>query len=47
MEGFRYALKSGSTVLVATRRRLWRTQEEKLAHTLAQHGYQVTLVHIS
>jgi hypothetical protein len=47
MEGFRYALKPGSTVLVACPRRLWRTQEEKLARALAQAGHKVALMHIA
>jgi hypothetical protein len=47
MEGFRFALKSGSTVLVATRRGILRTQEEKLAHALAEDGHKVALLHIA
>jgi hypothetical protein len=52
MEGFRYALKPGSTVLVGSRRRLWRThfwqtQEEKLARALAADGHKVALTHIA
>jgi hypothetical protein len=47
MEGFRYALKPGSTVLVAAPRRLWRTQEEKLARALADDGHKVALMHIA
>jgi hypothetical protein len=47
MEGFRYALKAGSTVLVATHRHIWRTQEEKLAHALAHDGHKVALLHIA
>ena len=52
MEGFRYALKPGSTVLLASRRRrLWQTrlcqtQEEKLARSLALAGHVVALMHI-
>jgi hypothetical protein len=51
MEGFRYALKPGSTVLLATQRHVWRThvwhtQEEKLARALAQAGHKVALMHI-
>jgi hypothetical protein len=51
MEGFRYALKAGSTVLVATHRHawnthLWHTQEEKLARALAEAGHKVALMHI-
>jgi hypothetical protein len=46
-EGFRYALKPGSTVLVAAHRHFWRTQEEKLARSLARDGHKVALVHIA
>lgn len=45
-EGFRYALKPGSTVLVATSRHFWRTSEERLARSLAQDGHKVALLHI-
>jgi len=45
-EGFRYAMKPQSTVLIGTRRHLWRTHEEKLAQTLAREGHQVALLHI-
>jgi hypothetical protein len=47
LEGFRYALKPGSTVLVATRRRPWWTEEEKLARALAQAGHKVVLLRIA
>jgi hypothetical protein len=46
-EGFLYALKPGSTVLVATRRRLWRTEEEKLARALARDGHKVALIYVA
>ena len=45
-EGFRYAIKPNSTVLIGTRDRLWRTQEERLAQVLAREGHQVALIHI-
>jgi hypothetical protein len=45
-EGFRYALKPASTVLVATRRHFWRTREESLARSLARDGHKVALVYI-
>jgi len=45
-DGFRYAMKPASTVLVGTRSRLWRTHEEKLAQALAREGHQVILLHI-
>jgi hypothetical protein len=47
MEGFRYALKPGSTVLMAARRQIFRTQEEKLARALAQEGHTVALLRIA
>jgi len=46
-EGFRYALKPASTVLVGTRRQLFRSQEEKLARFLARDGHKVALLHIA
>jgi hypothetical protein len=45
-EGFRHALKPESTVLLGTRRRLWKTSEERLAITLARDGHHVALVHV-
>ena len=39
-------MKPHSTVLVGTRSRLWRTQEEKLAQALAREGHEVVLLHI-
>ena len=52
MEGFRYVLKPGSTVLVATRRHalrthVFRTREEKLARALAHDGHKVALLQIA
>ena len=47
IEGFRYALKPGSTVLVASRRHIWQTQEQKLARALAAAGHIVALTHIA
>ena len=46
-EGFRFALKPASTVLVATHRHFWRTEEEKLARSLAHEGHKVALMHIA
>jgi hypothetical protein len=46
LEGFRYALKPGSTVLVAAHKHIWQTQEEKLARALAADGHKVALMHI-
>ena len=45
-EGVRYILKDESTILVGTRRHLWKTQEERLARSLAQHGHKVVLVRV-
>jgi hypothetical protein len=45
-EGFRYALKPGSTVLLATERHFWRTEEEKLARALVHDGHKVALMHV-
>jgi hypothetical protein len=45
-EGFRYALRPGSTVLVGTRKQFFRTSEERLARSLARDGHNVALVHI-
>jgi hypothetical protein len=45
-EGFRYALRPESTVLVGTHRHFWRTSEERLARTLLADGHKVALLHI-
>jgi hypothetical protein len=45
-EGFRYALRPESTVLVGSHRRLWRTSEERLARRLVADGHKVALLHI-
>ncbi|HEY4974836.1 MAG TPA: hypothetical protein VII41_14585, partial [Steroidobacteraceae bacterium] len=45
-EGFRYALRPDSTVLVASHRHFWRTSEERLARTLVADGHKVALLHI-
>ena len=44
-EGFRYALRSESTVIVGSHRHLWRTSEERLARILAADGHKVALLH--
>lgn len=44
-EGFRAAMPAESTVLVAARRRLWKTHEDRLAATLAGEGHKVSLIH--
>ena len=46
-EGFQYALDAESTILVGSRRRYWRTPEERLARILAQAGHKVALVHVA
>lgn len=47
MEGFRYAMKPASTVLVATcKRHFWPTPEEKLARDLVRDGHHVALLQI-
>ena len=45
-EGFRYALKPESTVLVGSHKHLWQTAEERLARTLVSDGHKVALLHI-
>ena len=47
IEGFKCALKPGSTVLVASHRHVWRTEEEKLARALAEAGHKVALFDIA
>jgi hypothetical protein len=46
-EGFRHVLSDRSTVLLATRKHWWRTQEEVLARALVRDGYNVALLHIA
>jgi hypothetical protein len=46
VEGFRYALRQESTVLLGTHRHFWRTGEERLARTLVADGHKVALLHI-
>jgi hypothetical protein len=45
-EGFRYALRPESTVLVGTHRHFWRTSEERLARRLLDDGHKVALLHL-
>lgn len=45
-EGFRGALAAESIVLVASRRRPWKTAEERLAAMLAAEGYKVALLYV-
>ena len=42
--GFRTVLPQGSLVLIATRKHLWRTAEEKLARFLERAGHSVVLL---
>jgi len=46
-EGFQFVLPPQATILVGSRKRPWRTSEERLAHTLARDGHKVVLVHVS
>jgi len=45
-EGFMFVLEPEATVLVGSRKRPWRTAEERLARTLAREGHKVILVHV-
>ena len=45
-EGLQFVLKPGSTVLVGSRRRHWRTAEERLARKLAGGGNKVVLLYV-
>jgi hypothetical protein len=45
-EGLQYVLKPGSTVLMGSQRRRWRTAEERLARKLAADGNKVVLVYV-
>jgi hypothetical protein len=45
-EGFRAAMPPESAVLLGSRRRLWKTPEERLAQTLAAAGHNVALFHL-
>ena len=45
-DGFRYAMRPDSTVLVSTYRHFWRTSEERLARMLVSDGHKVALLHI-
>jgi hypothetical protein len=46
-EGFRHMMRPDSMVLVGTRKRPWRTAEERLAKMLVNDGHKVALVHVS
>ena len=45
-EGFQHALKTRSTVLIASHKRPWKTSEERLAASLALAGHNVALLHV-
>jgi hypothetical protein len=45
-EGFQFVLAPQATVLVGSRKRFWRTSEERLAHSLVRDGHKVILVHV-
>jgi hypothetical protein len=45
-EGFAYVLKPESIVLLGARKHWWRTEEERLARTLARDGHKVVLLHV-
>jgi hypothetical protein len=44
-EGLRHALTARSMVVLGSRRRWWRTQEESTAAWLEREGYRVALLH--
>ena len=46
LEGFRRVLEPQSLVILATRKRWWRTREDKLARALLKAGHQVMLLHV-
>ena len=41
LEGFRKVLEPGSLVILASKKRWWKTREEKLARTLMKAGHDV------
>ncbi len=45
LDGLRRLLRPGSAVLLGTRKRFWRTREERLARDLTRQGHQVSLIH--
>jgi hypothetical protein len=45
-EGFRHALRTDATVLVGSRKHVWRTSEERLANMLVSDGHKVILVYV-
>jgi hypothetical protein len=45
LEGYRQALEATSLVILATKKRWWRTREQKLARALQTAGHRVMLLH--
>jgi hypothetical protein len=45
-DGFRSAMTERSTVLIGSRKRPWKTAEERLGDMLAEDGHQVILAHV-
>lgn len=45
-EGFRSAVPAESTVLLAARRRIWKTPEDRLAAMLDGEGHKVALFYV-
>jgi len=45
LEGYRQALEAASLVILATKKRWWRTREQKLARALQTAGHRVMLLH--
>jgi hypothetical protein len=46
LEGFRRVLDPQSLVILAAKKRWWRTREDKLARALLKAGHQVMLLHV-
>lgn len=44
LEGFKQVLEPGSLIVIATKKRWWRTREEKLARALMNAGHQVMVL---
>lgn len=43
--GFRHVLPPASAILLGSRKRFWRTREERLARELTRAGHRVSLLH--
>jgi len=46
LEGFRRLLDPKSLVIVAAKKRFWKTREERLARALSKAGHHVMLLHV-